>query len=189
MAKFKPSQRAVLAAAALINKDPELNPYVSGASIFFFTYSMDSFKDVRRRVGGLWVKTTNSEGLILTQEIPFGDEGETATVELRPPGGTCKKVAVGTEKRLVKKLVTEAVPAIYEDAEEEVAVYEFQCPDLLAPEEEPEVEPEPEPEAEPTEPEPAEAAATEEEIRGSFIGKALADRASTQDGAKDEEAP
>ena len=80
---------------------------------------LDQLREARRAVG-MCRKEETSSGLVLRAEV------DGVQVTLWPPHGTCERVQVGTET------VERQVPTSTETVTEEVPVYEWDCPDVLA---------------------------------------------------------
>ena len=132
---FSNSQIAILAAADIIRKHPELSPWPSSNDVWIWTYSDEDFREKRRILGGQWEKDKDHQGLVLVRKMEF--EGGVFFLKIQAPSGACKKVQVGTEIQRVKKVV---VPEEVEWVDEEVPVWEVQCPDVVSLEDDAEIE-------------------------------------------------
>lgn len=129
--KYDQYQAHVLLAARLIEAHPELPaPDANRIDVHYRASDKGNFKEIRQALGGKWDKKSDHwlypNGVYLNQVMEL--DGWPINVVIFPPYGTCKKVQVGTKPQKVRRVVSEAVT---EEVEEEVPVYEIQCPDLL----------------------------------------------------------
>lgn len=128
--------RGLRMVAELLEAHPEISaPHGFGETEWghatWFAGSVGEAAGIQRAIGGRWEKNDpntsdyNSEHLVLTRKL--GEEMYIRLIVSREK--ICEKTVVGTERKVVRKLVSAAV---YEEVEEDVDKVEIKCGSLLS---------------------------------------------------------